>query len=80
MIDEGTGTDRCREKNENKVGHFASFSQEFKNYPGSIFFVKALATPPPSCLPNKVCFHPKMVCFSHPSFEEISGCTQAGGP
>ena len=22
-------------------------SQEFKNYPGSIFFVKALATPPP---------------------------------
>ena len=23
-------------------------SQEFKNYPGSIFFVKALATPPPT--------------------------------
>ena len=26
VIDEGTGTDRCREKNENKVGHFPSFS------------------------------------------------------
>jgi len=26
VIDEGTGTDRCWEKNENKVGRFASFS------------------------------------------------------
>ena len=43
--------------------------REFINYPGSFFFVKALVTPPlPSCLPNKVCFHPKMVCFSFFSF------------
>ena len=42
---------------------------EFINYPGSFFFVKALVTPPiPSCLPNRVCFHPKMVCFSFFSF------------
>jgi len=26
VIDEGTGKDCCREKNENKVGRFASFS------------------------------------------------------
>jgi len=26
VIDEGTGTGRCQEKNENKVGRFASFS------------------------------------------------------
>jgi len=26
VIDEGMGTGRCREKNENKVGCFASFS------------------------------------------------------
>jgi len=26
VIDKGTGTDRCWEKNENKVGRFASFS------------------------------------------------------
>jgi hypothetical protein len=26
VINEGTGTGHCREKNENKVGHFASFS------------------------------------------------------
>ena len=38
--------------------------------PGVVFFfVKALVTPPlPSCLPNRVCFHPKMVCFSFFSF------------
>ena len=43
--------------------------REFINYPGSFFFVKALITPPlPSCLPNRVCFHPKMVCFSFFSF------------
>ena len=39
--------------------------REFIDYPGSFFFVKALVTPPlPSCLPNRVCFRPKMVCFS----------------
>ena len=39
--------------------------REFINYPGSFFFVKGLVTPPlPSCLPNRVCFRPKMVCFS----------------
>ena len=26
VIDEGMGMGRCQEKNENKVGHFASFS------------------------------------------------------
>ena len=32
--------------------------------PRVVFFVKALITPPlPSCLPNRVCFCPKMVCF-----------------
>ena len=37
---------------------------EIYKLPGVIFFVKALATPPlPSCLPNRVCFCPKMVCF-----------------
>ena len=42
---------------------------EFINYLGSFFFVKALITPPlPSCLPNRVCFCPKMVCFSFFSF------------
>ena len=46
--------------------------QEFINYLGSIFLVKALGIPPYH-LPNKVCFHPKMVCFLCPSFEEISG-------
>ena len=43
--------------------------REFINYPGSFFFVKALITLPlPSCLPNRGCFHPKMVCFSFFSF------------
>ena len=42
--------------------------QEFKNYPGSIFFIKALAIPcPPYHLPNMVCFHPKRVCFFYKS-------------
>jgi len=40
---------------------------EFINYLGSIFFVKALGTSPPYQLPNEVCFHPKRVCFFHPS-------------
>jgi hypothetical protein len=43
------------------------------------FFGQASHNPPPfPChLPNKVCFHPKRVCFFHPFFEEISGCAPA---
>ena len=44
-----------------------------------IFLVRVLTTPHLYHLPNEVCFHSKRVCFFHPSFEEIFGCTP-GGP
>ena len=53
--------------------------KNLKTTRGRFFSLRPLLPPPPSCLPNKVCFRPKMVCFSHLSFEEISGCTP-GGP
>ena len=39
----------------------------------NIFWLRLLESspPPPYHLPSKICFHPKMVCFFAPFFEEI---------
>ena len=58
--------------------HAQGGPKNLKTTRGRFFSLRPLL-PSPSYLPNKVCFRPKMVCFSHPSFEEISGCAP-GGP